>query len=279
MIRTDAVTYHKALDILGMFLEFKKDILEEITKKVVQVNNIFDIFNKLDYIKGEINNLSVWDEWMDSYPHPISTALEFKLIQFISRSKRGYVKSNLVDLKTRLWAVNSDLNSTAILRVGFGPDSLAKLDYAWAKYRGLCIVSTAAYGNHKLYKGELMEFETDMDKTHYTVEKLTTLYACTWYAELREVVAKLEEGNPTQVDMRRISPSLPVSATREEMFSKHLDSTIRRLSSVTPTIHEPTAEGVFSDFCPKKVDNADILQALLDIHEELKGIRIALETK
>jgi hypothetical protein len=262
MIRTDAVTYHKALDILGMFLEFKKDILGEITKKVVQVNNIFDIFNKLDYIKGEINNLSVWDEWMDSYPHPISTALEFKLIQFISRSKRGYVKSNLADLKPRLWAVNSDLNSTPILNVGFGPDSLAKLDYAWTKYRSICIVSTSAYGNHKLYRDELMKFETDMDKTHYTVEKLTTLYGCTWYAELREMIAKLEGGKPTQEDIRRITPPpFPPPPL------------------LPPPIHEPTAESMFNDFFPKKVDNAELLQALLGIHEELRGIRKALETK
>ena len=46
-----------------------------------------------------------------------------------------------------------------------------------------------------------------------------------------------------------------------------------------PPIHEPTAESMFNDFFPKKVDNAELLQALLGIHEELRGIRKALETK
>lgn len=40
-----------------------------------------------------------------------------------------------------------------------------------------------------------------------------------------------------------------------------------------------TTGDVLNDFFPKKVDNAELLQALLGIHEELKGIRKALETK
>ena len=44
-------------------------------------------------------------------------------------------------------------------------------------------------------------------------------------------------------------------------------------------IHEHTIEDIRNGFFPENVNMRTILQALLGIHEELKGIRIALETK
>lgn len=253
MIITSDAAYNKALGILSMFLEFKKNILQQLTKKIVAVDNILDIFNKLDDINKEITNLPTWDEWVDSYPNRDNTALEFQLIRFISLSKIKTIRVTLTGMTQELLSVNRDLNNTTIDGVGFSPDSLAKLDYAWWKYRTTCIVATAGY--QPLQDKDAKPFELELDRSHTTVEKLITLYAHTWYARLRATLASFFMSEPSSII--RSPPLTPP----------------------TPPTHEHTIEDVRKGFFPENVNMRTILQVLLGIHDELKGIRIALETK
>ena len=279
IVINQSATQRRCMDILENILNFKRELLK-VTRGESD-GTIAEAFSMLDAIEMKFNPLVENSElWGDArtgltmhYGKPQELAVLRKILEF-KESILAELTKGVIDIDTYVKMVN---NNVAAIEdeLKFVPDRLGKEGSL-----ELRLINSIRGG-----------LECDKKSLAVILDKLISVTnsfiknAHTGVNPTEEQIKPLDLANLAYEVYCIVDPddykeaNTPISPARVEMFSKHLASISERLDPTTPLIPEHTTEDVHNDFCPKKVDNADIHQALLDIHEELKGIRKALETK